>query len=319
MKRKRTLLLPLFFALPLCVDGQLKNMFAKEKHSAVHTETVASYPVPKLRQKLEIKAQVTEPADLQDWDERLDLDADSGGDDAIPSDVLYAIWNNLQVNPYKMPIDSIIGNGDCISVSLKGFTYPLVKNYRVSSEFGPRRYRHHNGIDLKLYKGDSILSAMDGTVRIAKRVSGYGNLVAIRHYNGLETFYGHLSKLLVKPDQTVKSGDLIGYGGSTGRSTGPHLHFEIRYMGHCINPRDIVDFDSLCAVNEEIILTRKNFDHNNRKFLSGNKSALKTWSVREGDTLTAIARRTKTSVKYLCSVNGITSKTTIIKGMKLFY
>lgn len=296
--------------LPPLFAGIPKNLLSKKVKTY-------NYPVPELRLKNEIRIQPAELAELQDLDERLDLDADSGGDDMIPADDLYQIWNNLQVNPYKIASDSILGS-DSVEISLAGFVYPLATNYHVTSEFGQRRRRYHNGIDLKVYRGDSILSVMDGVVRIAKRVGGYGNLVAIRHYNGLETFYGHLSKLLVKSDQTVKAGELIGYGGSTGRSTGAHLHFELRYLGQCINPRDLIDFDSLRTKSDMVVLTQKNFDHRKRLTSTGSNGK-KVWLVRNGDSLGLIAKRTKTSVNYLCSVNGITSKTVIRPGRKIYY
>ena len=143
--------------------------------------------LPKI--KVEIKIAPMEISELPDVGERyLDLDEDSGEDGAIPADDLYAIWDNLKVNPYKIPSDSIMIN-DSVRLDLTGFRYPLAKHYRVTSEFGPRRSRFHHGIDLKVYKGDSILNVMDGMVRIAKRVGSYGNLVVVRHNNGLESFY----------------------------------------------------------------------------------------------------------------------------------
>jgi murein DD-endopeptidase MepM/ murein hydrolase activator NlpD len=272
--------------------------------------------LPKLN--VEIKIAMPEIAELPDISERyLDLDEDSGEDGVIPADDLYAIWDNLKVNPYKIPSDSILIN-DSVYVDLTGFKYPLATHYRVTSEFGPRRRRFHHGIDLKVYKGDSILNVMDGMVRIAKRVGSYGNLVVIRHNNGLESFYGHLSKILVKQDQTVKAGDLIGLGGSTGRSTGTHLHFELRYLGQCLNPRDLVDFDSLGVKNDTVLLTQKNFDYR-KSTLASSMSSGRVWTVRKGDSLSLIAKRTGTSVSRLCYLNGITTRTIIKPGKKLAY
>jgi hypothetical protein len=281
-------------------------------------ENVNVYLITLPKFNVEIKIVPVEIAELPDRSERYsDLDEDSGSDGVIPADDLYAIWDNLKVNPYKISSDSILIN-DSVYLDLTGFKYPLVNHYRVTSEFGPRRYRFHQGIDLKVYKGESILSAMDGMVRIAKRVGSYGNLVVVRHNNGLESFYGHLSKILVKQDQTVKAGDLIGLGGSTGRSTGTHLHFELRYLGQCINPRDLVDFDSLCIKNDTILLTQKNFEHQKSSFSSAVSSG-RIWTVRAGDSLSLIAKRTGTSVSRLCYLNGITARTIIRPGRKLVY
>jgi hypothetical protein len=278
----------------------------------------SNYKITLPKIKIDVKILPVEIVELPDINDRyLDLDEDSGEEGVIPADDLYAIWDNLKVNPYKIPSDSVLIN-DSVYLDLTGFQYPLTKHYRVTSEFGPRRYRFHHGIDLKTYKGDSIISAMDGMVRIAKRVGAYGNLVVIRHNNGLESFYGHLSKILVKQDQIVKSGELIGLGGSTGRSTGPHLHFELRYLGQCVNPRDLFDFDSLCIKSNTILLTQKNFDYR-KSALATAISSGRIWTVRSGDSLSLIAKRTRTSVKHLCYMNGITTKTIIRPGKKLLY
>ncbi|MDR1593840.1 MAG: peptidoglycan DD-metalloendopeptidase family protein [Prevotellaceae bacterium] len=285
----------------------------KKQDKNVHNYRIM---LPKIN--VDIKISPVEIIELPDVGDRyFDLDEDSGSEDVIPADDLYAIWDNLKVNPYKIPSDSVLIS-DSVHIDLSGFKYPLAKHHRVTSEFGPRRYRFHHGIDLKVYKGDSILSAMDGMVRIAKRVGAYGNLIVIRHNNGLESFYGHLSKILVKQDQTVKAGDLIGLGGSTGRSTGTHLHFELRYLGQCVNPRDLVDFDSLCVKNDTVLLTHQNFDYR-KSALAKSISSGRIWTVRSGDSLSLIAKRTRTSVRHLCYMNGITTKTIIRPGRKLLY
>jgi murein DD-endopeptidase MepM/ murein hydrolase activator NlpD len=272
--------------------------------------------LPKLN--VNVKIHPVEIGELPEIGERyLDLDEDSGEDGVIPADDLYAIWDNLKVNPYKIPSDSILVN-DSVYLNLTGFRYPLAKHYRVTSEFGPRRRRFHHGIDLKVYKGDSILNVMDGMVRIAKRVGSYGNLVVVRHNNGLESFYGHLSKILVKQDQTVKAGDLVGLGGSTGRSTGTHLHFELRYLGQCFNPRDLIDFDSLDIKKDTVLLTQKNFDYR-KSTITSSVSSGRIWTVKKGDSLGLIAKRTGTSVSRLCYLNGITTRTIIKPGRKLVY
>ncbi|MDE5657522.1 MAG: M23 family metallopeptidase, partial [Muribaculaceae bacterium] len=120
----------------------------------------------------------------------------------------------------------------------------------VTSPYGYRKRfrRMHKGVDLKLYIGDTIRAAFDGRVRLTNfERRGYGYYVIVRHTNDLETVYGHLSKFLVEPDQYVKAGDPIALGGNTGRSTGPHLHFETRYMGYAINPSAIFDFANQTA------------------------------------------------------------------------
>lgn len=116
---------------------------------------------------------------------------------------------------------------------------------RITSKYGPRRRRMHKGIDLKVLKGDTIRAAFNGKVRIkAFERRGYGYYVVLRHPNGLETIYGHLSKILVEENQIVRAGETIGLGGNTGRSTGSHLHFETRFLGQAINPAEIIDFEN---------------------------------------------------------------------------
>ncbi|MDR2466771.1 MAG: peptidoglycan DD-metalloendopeptidase family protein [Prevotellaceae bacterium] len=291
---------------PLVALSQSKNNQASRK------KYLAEPLIPKIKFKATLDVQPPEIAYLlpEGTPRALDLDEDSGGEDD-----LYLIWNNLQVNPYNIS-DSILRN-DSIHVSLKGFFYPLAKHYKVTSEFGPRRYRYHYGIDLKAYKGDSILASMDGAVRIAKPLGNYGNLIVIRHNDGLETFYGHLSKIMVEPDQIVKAGDLIGYAGNTGRSSGAHLHYEIRYWGLCINPRDFIDFDScLCVKSEKALLTKKNFDYRKRALMP---SGLRAWTVRKGESLEMISKRTGVSVSRLCAINKLRKMSIIKPGRKILY
>ena len=150
---------------------------------------------------------------------------------AIPSASLYSSWNNSTVNPY-----SSIVLPEKFDIDLVGFVMPTDSRV-VTSNFGQRWGRAHKGIDIKVYVGDTIRAAFDGMVRIVDyEGKGYGKYIVIRHDNGLETLYGHLSQQLVKINQPVKAGDVIGLGGNTGRSTGSHLHFETRLLGQAINP-----------------------------------------------------------------------------------
>lgn len=129
-------------------------------------------------------------------------------------------------------------------IDLRGFHMPTTSRV-VTSNYGPRWGRRHQGLDIKVYTGDTIRAAFDGKVRVVTCQGlrkGYGYYIVIRHPNGLETLYGHLSKQLVKEDQIVRAGDVIGLGGNTGRSTGSHLHFETRLLGQPIDPRTMFDF-----------------------------------------------------------------------------
>ena len=190
----------------------------------------------------------------------------------------------------------------------------------VTSHFGWRRGRNHNGTDIDLVTGDTVYAAWSGKIRYSKyNTSGFGNLVVIRHDNGLETFYAHLSKLLVVPNQVVRAGDPIGLGGNTGHSRGSHLHFEVRFYDIPINPEKIIDFKKKKVINENLIVTRSLFRAGSSSTSYSNTSAggKKYYRVRSGDTLGAIARRNRTSVSRLCQLNGIRPTTVLQIGRNL--
>ena len=184
----------------------------------------------------------------------------------------------------------------------------------VTSRFGVRRHRYHYGVDQRLRTGDPVVSAFDGVVRIARRSPTYGFLVVVRHTNGLETYYAHLSRLLVEPGQEVKAGERIGLGGNTGRSRGSHLHFEVRYLGAPLNPEDLIDFEKQELISPVLELSAHHF-----RYLPDvaklNQATFHT--VRSGDTLGAIARRYGTTVGAICRLNGISSTSIIRPGQRL--
>ncbi|MCE3007364.1 MAG: peptidoglycan DD-metalloendopeptidase family protein [Bacteroidetes bacterium] len=209
------------------------------------------------------------------------------------------------------------------------FVFPI--KGRVSSGFGPRYfwgYHFHYGTDITLQRGDSVVAAMDGTVRIV-RVDrwGYGNFVVITHDNGLETLYGHLDKSLVLEGQPIKAGELVGLGGSTGRSSGPHLHFEFRFMGEQFDPEKVCSFEDGQLKCSKIQLDRNWFRHlGGKNYASAakvaNPAAIGTGgavyhTIRPGQNLGLIARQYNTSVESLCRLNGITARTTILAGKTL--
>lgn len=175
-------------------------------------------------------------------------------DDMMDNEVFGEFWESQLVNPYA---GALIPDTKDIDVS--SYVSPI-PNIRVTSNFGyrPRFRRQHKGIDLGLHVGDTVRAAFDGKVRICRyERRGYGYYVVIRHDNGMETVYGHLSKFIVKPDDRVRAGDPIALGGNTGRSTGPHLHFETRYMGIAINPATIIDFENKVPHNGIFTFDRK--------------------------------------------------------------
>lgn len=235
-------------------------------------------------------------------------------DDYMPSDSLYGLWDNTMVNPYKVSIDSLV---DSFVVNCTEYVHP--NENVVTSDFGPRWGHFHAGIDLRLNTGDSVKCAFSGKVRIARanknfRRKGYGYFVVVRHENGLETLYGHLSKVLVKPDQIVRAGEIIGLGGNTGRSTGPHLHFETRYLGNPINPRKLIDFDNYVILNDCYVISKK---ESFKEFNDYLHSPARYYTIRKGDNLGKIARKNHTSVSRLCKLNGIKSTTTLRVGRKI--
>lgn len=187
-------------------------------------------------------------------------------------------------------------------------------------------HRGHQGMDIELKKGDPVKCAFDGRVRYAGYDrSGYGNLVIVRHYNGLETYYGHLSKISVKVNDDMLAGDLIGLGGRTGRAYGTHLHFETRYEDSPFNPQQIIDFENKkLKPGNELIIAK---DNKVKPIpVATNKTAQvsvtpkgKIYAIRSGDTLYKVAKRYGTSVKKLCAINGLTetSKLSIGKKIKL--
>ena len=196
---------------------------------------------------------------------------------------------------------------DCYGMSC----YTPPSNGYVTSNFGMRRGRYHYGIDTKLYTGDTVYNAFDGIVRVSKYSKSYGNVVVIRHFNGLETLYAHLSKRLVEANKPIRSGDVIGLGGNTGRSHGSHLHFEVRYFGEPINPSDIIDFNNFCLRSDTLYLSEKNFDYQ----VEARKAHY--YTIRNGDTLSKIARKNRTSVKSLCRLNNIKATKILRAGKRL--
>ncbi|MBO4721980.1 MAG: M23 family metallopeptidase [Muribaculaceae bacterium] len=191
-----------------------------------------------------------------------------GDKEADNADIYSEAWNSDRVNPYQ---NASIPTTKVLDVSK--YAMP-VKNNAITSHFGYRKQfgRMHYGVDLKASVGDTVYAAFSGKVRLTKfERNGYGFFVIIRHDNGMETVYGHLSKFLVKPNQYVKAGTPIALSGNTGRSTGPHLHFETRYMGIAMNPEKIFDFINGTMFHDTYTFNKNennNSSNNNRKSAS---------------------------------------------------
>lgn len=248
----------------------------------------------------------------------------------------YSIWDAYTINPYRSDIS---GFNDTLEVVLfdssKGqyWKEPLLKT-QITSEFGMRGGRWHYGVDLDLDIGDPVLSVWDGVVRLTNwDGGGYGNYVLVRHYNGFETLYGHLSDIQCSIGQIVQAGDLLGKGGTTGRSTGPHLHFEVRYRGVPINPLSIFDFRNRQIRSSRFLLSADAFNYLNRRPVSSPVSSSRPEAsadsriyatrkvfyhrVRSGDNLSSISRKYGIPVSTLKRLNGMGKSTVLGAGKRL--
>ena len=229
---------------------------------------------------------------------------------------IYADWDDAHVDPLRGKTGWVIPDSQMIS--FKGYFQPI--RGKVTSPYGWRRIRMHRGVDLRLKTGDSVRAAWDCRVRIRKdqgRRKGYGKYYVIRHANGLETVYGHLSKFIVSKNDSVKAGQVIGLGGNTGRSTGPHLHLEFRFMGIALDPAELIDFDTFEPKQTHYHFRRKHAELVQEGLAGDGEAAYHR--VRKGDTLGAIARKYHTSVERLCRLNKISARKTLRIGQRIRY
>ena len=235
-------------------------------------------------------------------------------------------WNSRSVNPFK---ESQVPDREVLNV--RGYHIPHPG--RVSSPYGYRaRFgRMHKGVDISLKLNDTIYAAYDGKVRLTNyEPKGYGNYIILRHPNKLETVYGHLNKILVKPNQVVKAGQPIGLGGSTGRSTGPHLHFETRFMGYAINPAAIINFSNGTVHTDTYTFSKQTYQQPRNFTPNDNKkkveqpqnryqaaAATETYTVKRGDSVGSIARAYGISTTTLRRLNNMSSTERITIGQVL--
>lgn len=261
-----------------------------------------------------------------------------------PAFSLYPNWNNQSVNCYagvERPAE--------YKIDLRGFCMPTPSRV-ITSRFGYRASfrRQHLGLDIKVYIGDTISAAFDGKVRVvAYQRGGFGNYVVIRHPNGLETVYAHLSKHLVRENDIVRAGQPIGLGGNTGRSTGSHLHFETRLLGEAIDPARLFDFEAqdvtgdfyLYRANGRGVVLAARDGHaeaevtgseaerqqakadESSRFQAEKRSRANAHihKVKAGETLSVIARKHGTTVDKLCRLNRIKRTTVLRPGQILRY
>ena len=255
---------------------------------------------------------------------------------------IYPSWNNDYAHVYGgVPLP------ENFRIDLRGFSMPTT-NRVVTSRYGYRSRwrRNHKGLDIDVNVGDTIYAAFDGKVRVVRyERGGYGKYVVIRHPNGLETFYGHMSAWLVEPNQEVKSGQPIGLGGNTGRSTGSHLHFETRLCGVALNPALMFDFRNQDVTGDTYMFRRDTNSRESaranelrgkdggemasastskskskaRKSASSSAGDVRYHKVRKGETLSSIAKKRGTTVSKLCRLNHITKSMRIRPGQILRY
>ena len=306
-------------------ENSRSDVIDKQVHSSILNETPGLF-ADGLKLKLDLSI-LDEAEEERDYFDPNDIPAD---------DIYGGMWENRYVNMYG----SLKNAPDTFIVDLDNFTMPV--DGRMTSNFGRRgSRRYHYGIDIKAQTGDTIYAAFDGKVRVKRyEGSGYGYYLVVRHLNGLETVYGHLSKFLVEENDFVESGTPIGLAGNTGRSFGSHLHFETRFLGKPINPNFIIDFPSKTVHQEEYVVTNSSYRKTNNssraiiststpdnelaskdkssestnKFVSGE---VKYHRIQRGDTLGAISKKYGTSINELCKLNNISSRTVLRIGRSI--
>lgn len=235
---------------------------------------------------------------------------------------LYEKWSDTKVNPYGIDLKTL---KDSFAISCVDYYPPCLGH--VTSLFGPRRRRFHNGTDLKVQVGDTIRASFSGKVRIRQyNRGGFGYFLVLRHEDGLETVYAHLSRFLVVPNQEINAGDPIALGGNTGRSTGSHLHFEVRILGNPINPAKMFSFTDYMPLKDTYYVVKDNTFEERLRYsgvYTGHSSTSKDYSsvsyytVRKGDALGKIATRNGISITKLCKLNNIRKSSLIRPGQHL--
>ena len=314
MTNKRYFLAAGIVALAMMATGALaQNLQSVSNYSKMHSNLLAKQN--RIQDQIKLEEAQRYAADLYE--------------EVEPEPDIYTEgWESDRVNPYK---ESQVPNSKVINVT--GYVMPVKGNY-VTSHYGyrPAFGRSHKGVDLRAAMGDTVRATFSGRVRLTKyERGGFGFYVIVRHENGLETVYGHLSRFLVQPNQYVKAGQPIALSGNTGRSTGPHLHFETRFMGYAINPEAIFDFENRVTHTDKYTFNKSNYTqarnyspgaryasvrHHSRSAKSSDKvssrstgkhrsAARSTYKVRKGDNLGKIAARSGMSVAQLKRINGI--------------
>ena len=272
--------------------------------------------------------------DLSDFDFEIITDSTSTApvSDSIiaPLDIKSEYWDNTVYNPYK-EVEVTFP----LKLQFEDSTYhsPIGKDKVITSRYGWRRGRAHKGIDIDLVTGDSLFSMFDGIVRLSRYTKGHGRTVVVRHYNGLETVYAHLSRYGVKENDTVTKGQYLGKGGVSGNARGSHLHLAVNYKGVSINPEYLFEFNQKNTIRgTELWVTRhwtQPIAHNSRRQskiipLHSEEEAVASlvkqrsiYVVKPGDTLSRISRRNNVSIASICKTNALKRNAIIKIGQKL--
>ncbi len=258
----------------------------------------------------------------------------ASGSDTLLSDlpdIKAEYWDTTVYNPYK----TIAVTEFPINITFSDSTYasPVPHEKVITSRYGWRRGRPHKGIDIDLVTGDSVVSVLDGIVRFARYSRGHGKTVVVRHFNGLETTYAHLSHIAVKANDTLKKGQYLGKGGNTGRSTGSHLHLVTSYKGEYIHPEYLFNFDATNTIRSQDLwvthkwtrttyhssrgLAKLSLFNTKEEALASLEKQRKVYVVRKGDTLSRISKRNQTSIASICRTNKIKRTSTLRIGQKL--
>jgi len=251
-------------------------------------------------------------------------------DTIVPIDIKAENWDHTVYNPFKNEVVMFP-----LQLEFKDSTYasPINKNKVVTSRYGWRRGRAHKGIDIDLITGDSLFAMFDGIVRMSRYSRGHGKTVVVRHYNGLETVYAHLSKYGAKENDSIKKGQYLGKGGVSGNARGSHLHLVVNYKGISINPEYLFEFnDSNSIRSNEIWVTQqwtRPYVHNSKRqskiipllseedAITSLKKQKKIYVVKRGDTLSRISQRNNVTIAAICRTNAISKNSVIKPGQKL--
>lgn len=330
-----------FALLPLMAGAQDRRLTVKEAEKLVPREirkpvkSMIPGEKPPVHDTLDTSDPAVKIILFNDGTWRYERDVRAFADSAV----FRKAWNANELNPYRTKLEDLPYRVTlCLADSASRFCCP--NKVKVFSPFGWRRRRNHTGVDLPLPTGTPVYAAFDGRVRVSMYNRGYGNVVVIRHASGLETTYAHLKERNVQSGDYVSAGDVIGLGGSTGRSTGPHLHFETRYEGYAFDPQWLIDFETGTLRHGYFVLKRKYLSNTSRYYpesedeedeiykaeeqdraeaerIAKEMAAAQYHTVKSGDTLYGLAAKYHTTVGAICKLNGISASTPLKIGKKL--